>query len=96
MRFKEWITEQTRINEATLPLRIKKLKTKIEKKVARTPLIVASDKGRVAVLSPDYSPIIDIGIAVDKFIVKTADAVLTNPCIETGHFNDNVNVAPSI
>jgi hypothetical protein len=73
MIFSEWITEQVAINEESLPPKIKKLKSSIEKKIKNTPLIVASDKGRVALLTPDYRPIIDVGMNGTKFVVKTGD-----------------------
>ena len=71
MRFREWITEQVKINEESLPPKIKKLKLSIEKKIKNTPLIVASDKGRVALLTPDYRPIIDVGLKGSKYVVVT-------------------------
>ena len=69
MRFTEWINEQVQINEESLPPKIKKLKASIEKKIKNTPLVVASDKGRLALLTPDYRPIIDVGMEGSKFAV---------------------------
>lgn len=70
MKFTEWLQEQIDLNEQALPQKIKTLKTKLEKELSNTPLIVAADKGRVAVLTPSYDTILDVGYENGSYVMK--------------------------
>lgn len=70
MTFNEWADDQLRLVEETLPPSVKKLKGVLEKKFKNTPLVVSSDAGKIAVLTPDYKYLFTVGSKGGKFEVE--------------------------